>query len=69
MPDRSKQFDRLLNLLYLGVTIAIMYSLFKSLRSTGGAGGKNDGLFGVGKEYTLNFGEDNVPKPKTTFNI
>lgn len=32
--DANKIFDRVINLIYLGATLGIMYALFKSLRST-----------------------------------
>lgn len=32
--DANKVFDRVINLVYLGATLGIMYALFKSLRST-----------------------------------
>ncbi|CAD8120267.1 unnamed protein product [Paramecium sonneborni] len=66
--DKGKLMDRVLNVLYFGVTVTFVLVLFKSLKgsmgnikgSGGGGGGGND-VFGFGKSNVKQFGfEQNV---------
>lgn len=49
--DSNKILDRIVNLIYLGVTIGIFYTVFKSLRSTVN---KGSDIFGMGFLYIFN---------------
>lgn len=54
--DSNKLFDRVINLIYLGATLGIMYALFKSLRSTLSSVNKGGDVFGMGKSNVKVYG-------------
>jgi len=47
-----------MNILYLGVTIGILFSVSRSLRSTFGGSGKGGDFMSVGKSNAKVFGVD-----------
>jgi AFG3 family protein len=60
--DANKVFDRVVNLVYLGATLGIMFALFKSLRSTLSQVNKGNDVFGMGKSNVKVFGVDTQVK-------
>jgi AFG3 family protein len=56
--DSNKLFDRVVNLVYLGATLGIMFALFKSLRSTLSSVGKGQDFMGMSKSNVKVFGVD-----------
>lgn len=49
--DANKIFDRVINLIYLGATLGIMFALFKSLKGTLSGMGKGNDFMGMVKIY------------------
>lgn len=56
--DANKLFDRVINLVYLGATLGIMYALFKSLRSSLSGMNKGNDFMGMSKSNVKMFGGD-----------
>lgn len=53
--DANKLFDRVINLVYLGATLGIMYALFKSLRTSLSGMNKGNDFMGMVKIKIINF--------------